>query len=73
MNFEYLEKKKRSSELICFWNDTLQKAVLLKSLKSPVSEHLWTVNMLKGPKHCLNLHGTVFVIFFDHSQRKSAP
>ena len=60
-------KKKWSSELICFWNDTLEKAVLLKSLKNPVSEYLWTVNMLKGPKHCLSLHGSIFLIFFHHS------
>ena len=40
--------------------------------KEPVTEHLWTANMLKGPKHCLNLHGRIFVIFFDHSERKSA-
>ena len=41
--------------------------------KATVSEHLWTVNMLKGPKHCLNLHGSVFVIFFDHFQIRSDP
>ena len=29
-----------------------KKAWLLKCLKSPVSEYLWRVNMLKGPKHC---------------------
>ena len=28
--------------------------------------------MLKGPKDSLNLHGTIFVIFFDHSESKSA-
>ena len=37
-----------------------------------MSEHLWTDNMLKGPKHCLNLQGIIFVIFFDRSERKSA-
>ena len=26
--------------------------------------------MLKGPKHCLNLDGSIFVIFFDHSEKK---
>ena len=36
------------------------------------SEHLWTVNMLKAPKHCLNQHGSIFVKFFDHSERKAA-
>ena len=32
-----------------------------------MSEHLWAVNMLKGRKDCLNLHGPTFVIFFYHS------
>ena len=41
--------------------------------KNPVSEHLRTVNMLKGPKDSINLHATIFVRFFYHSERKSAP
>ena len=40
--------------------------------KNPVSEHLWTINMLNGPKHCLNPHGSIFVIVLDRSERKSA-
>ena len=48
----------------------MQNAYLLECLKIPVSGHLWTVNMLKGPKHCLNLHGSIFVRFFDHSEKK---
>ena len=35
-------------------------------------EHLLTVNILKGSKLFLNLRGSIFVIFFDHSERKSA-
>ena len=50
----------------------LQKAGLLKCLKSPLPEHLWAVNMLNGPKDCLNLHGSVFVILFDLSEEKLA-
>ena len=42
----------------------LQSVWLLKSLKSPVTEHLWTEEMLKVPKHRLNLHDSSFVIFF---------
>ena len=57
-------KKIWASEVISFWNYRLQKAGLVKSLKRPLSEHLWTVNMLKGPKDCLNKHGTIFLIFF---------
>ena len=58
--------------MICIWNYRLQKSGLIKCLKSNVSEHLWTVNILKGPSDYLNLHVTIFVIFFDHSERKSA-
>ena len=72
-NLEYFGKKRWASEDICFWKYRLQKAGLLNSRKSRVSEHLWTVNMLKGPKDCLNLHSIIFVIFFDHSQIKWAP
>ena len=68
---EYFEKK-WASEVICFWNYRLRKAVLLKFIKSPVWEHLWTGNMLNGPKQCLNLQGRNFVKFFDVSERKSA-
>ena len=28
--------------------------------------------MLKGLKHCQNLHGSIFVTFFDHFEQKSA-
>ena len=51
--------------------DTVKRGVL-KSPESPVSEHLWEVNMLKAEKHCLNLHDSVFVVFFDHSEIISA-
>ena len=30
------------------------------------------VNILKGPKECLNVHGSIFVIFFVQSESKSA-
>ena len=56
--------------MISYWNYRLQKSELLKSLKKPVSEHLWRVNMLKGPKHCLNLDGSIFLIFCDHPEKK---
>ena len=70
---ELLSKKRWSSKVIPFLNYRLQKAELLKCPKNPMSEHLWTVNMLMGPEHCLNLHGSIFGIFFDQLQRKSAP
>ena len=71
IKFGILWKKRWALEFICFWYYRLQKAELLKCPKIPVSEHLWTVNMLKGPKDWLNLHGRIFVIFFDRSKRKS--
>ena len=58
--------------MISDWNYTLEKAELLKCPKSPASQHLWTVNMLNGPKHCLNTQGSIFVIAFDRSEKKSA-
>ena len=67
-----LKKKRWASQFISFWNYRLQKTGLLKCLKSPLWEHLQTVNMLKCPKDCLNLHGSIFVRFFDHSERKSS-
>ena len=71
IKFWILWKKRWASEIICFWNYRLQKAGLLKCLKSPVSEHLWPVNILKAPKSCLNVHGSSFVRLFDHSEIKS--
>ena len=50
--------------MIYFRSYWLQKAWLIKSLKSTMSENLWTVNKLKGPKNCSNLQGISFVIFF---------
>ena len=60
----------------------LQIALLLKfrkrpeskhlwTVENPVSEHLWGVNILNGPKHCWNVHGSSLVICFDHSERNS--
>ena len=72
IKFGILSKKRSPSEFPCFWNFRLPKGGLFKCFKSPVSQHLWPVNMLKGPKHCLNLHGRILVTFFDHSERKSA-
>ena len=64
--------KRWASEVIYIWYYRLQEVGLLKCPKSRLSEHLWTVNMLKGPKHCINLHCSIFVNFFDHSEKISA-
>ena len=70
ISFRALWKRRWASENICLWNYWLKKAGLLKCLKSPVSEHLYTVNMLKGPKNWLNLLGRIFVIFFWSFRKK---
>ena len=72
IKFGILWKRRWASEVISFWFYRFENMALLTCLKSLVSEHLWMVNMLKGPKDCLNLNGSIFVIFFDHSERKSA-
>ena len=68
IKFVLLCKKRSASEVICFWNYRLQKAGLLKLLKSPLREHLWIVNMLKHPKDCLNKSaGHLFCnLFWSH-------
>ena len=73
--FSAFLKSTSASKAIFFWNYRLEKAELLKCQKSRMSEHLWTVNMLKGlkgPNHFLNLHGSIFDTFFDHSETESA-
>ena len=57
--------KERATQVNCFWNYRMEKAGLLKCLKSRVSEHWWTVNRLKGPKHWLSLQNNIFVIFLN--------
>ena len=45
---------------------------LVKCLKSPVSEDPSTSNMTDVPKHCWNLHHTIFIILIDLWQVKRA-
>ena len=47
-----------------FWNYRLKKTWLDHSLKSAVSEHPSTVNMLKDIKHLRNLNESTLIIFF---------
>ena len=72
-----ISKKRWPSSLMYFPNYKLQNTWLDKCLKSPVSEHRWTVNMLHGPKQCCNMHGTTFIGFSHQSERirvrKSVP
>ena len=41
-----------------------------KCLKSPISEHPWTANMLKGPRHCWNMCDRIFIISLHTSVTK---
>ena len=70
IKFGILWKKRWASEIICFSCYRLQKADLFKCPKSPVWECLWTVNMLKVPKYCLNLHGSIFCHIFWSFRKK---
>ena len=72
IKFGILWKKRGPSEVISFLTYRPEKVGLLKCTESLVSEHLWTVNMLKSLKDRLNLHCYIFVIFFAHSEKKSA-
>ena len=63
--------KRWASQLIYFRSCRRQNPSLLICLKSPLSQHLSIVNMLKGPKHSWNLHRTSLVMLFDQSERRS--
>ena len=72
-NLEYFQKKFERQRWFPSEMNDWEKRSSLNAQKAPVSEHLWKFNILKGPKHCFNPHGIIFVIFFVHSERKSAP
>ena len=49
----------------------LRNTCLCKCLKSHVSVHSKTVNMLKCPKHCCNLDDSSFISFAHQSRKMS--
>ena len=51
-----------------FRNYGVQNTCLDKCLKGSVLEHPLRVNMLKGPKHCLSLHDSIFITSFHYSE-----
>ena len=67
LNFKHFEKKMTLIAFV-FWKLLTPKTWLDKCLKSPVSEDPSTSNMADVPKHCWNLHHTIFIIFIGHSQ-----
>ena len=70
ITFGLLRKRRWPEDVISFWRYSLQNARLLKCIKIQLSAPLWTVNMLNGPKDCLILPDSIFVIFFDHYWKK---
>ena len=65
-NLEYFQKKDEPQRL--FVSEIIDyKERVTQMAKKPVSENLWKVNMLKASKHCINMHGSFFGMFFDHS------
>ena len=61
-------KKRWPSQLMYFWNLGLQKTWLGKCWKSSVSKDPSTSNMVSGSKQCSNLHGSIFITFFNHCE-----
>ena len=51
-----------------FRNYRLRKMWFDKCLKSPISEHPFTGNVVNWPKHCFNLNDSAFTIFIDHCE-----
>ena len=54
-----------------FQNCRRPNTSLCKCLTSHVLVHPGTVNMLKGPKHCSNMHDRSFITFAHHSGKIS--
>ena len=67
LNFKHFEKK-MTPLVFVFSKLSTPKTRLDKCLKRPVSEDPSTSNMADVPKHCWNLHHTIFIIFIDHCQ-----
>ena len=56
-------KKKITVVADVFWTYGLRETWLDKCLKSPLSEHRSSSNMVNGPKHCWNINDRSFIIF----------
>ena len=54
-----------------FLNLRTPKEVLIKCLKSPLSEDPSIYNTVNGSKHCWNMNDSTFTMFIDPSERNS--
>ena len=66
LNFEHFEKRKMA--LTAFVVQILRtlKTWLGKCLKSPITEEPPRTNVVNVPKHCWNLHHSIFIRFTDY-------
>ena len=63
MKFRTFWKKRWISQPNLFRNYGLGKRLLLERLKGLASEDTAVINVLRGYKHCWNLHGTTILLF----------
>ena len=68
LNFEHFLKKRWLSLLMYFQNYTPRKTWLDQCLKSRVSRDPSQSNMVNAPKHCWNLHGSIFTRSIDRCE-----
>ena len=65
LNFKHFEKKMTLIAFV-FWKLSTPKTWLAKCLKSPVSVDPLKSNMADLPKHCWNLHHSIFILFIEY-------
>ena len=61
-------KKKMTLRAFAYLKLRTLKTWIDQCLKSPVSEDASTSNMVNVPKHCWNLHHSIFIILIGHWQ-----
>ena len=73
-NLEYFEKKDESQRLFVSKSKHCKKRGYLNAEKARIRTLMDSVHDKRPEtKHCINLHSTIFVLFFDHSGRKLDP
>ena len=67
LNFKHFEQKMTLMPFVC-WNLRTPKTLLDKFLKRPILEDRLTSETADVPKHCWNLHQSMFILFTNHYQ-----
>ena len=70
-NLKHFKKKDESHSLCLSKIIDYKKRAYVNVLKSHISGHLRTVNLLKCPKHCCNIHHSSLITFVRHSGKIS--